>query len=213
MVSQAQFDQVQAKLATNRSFARRNNTAHHYLLRALVSCGAAAWRARGARSTGGTAYYSAAASSRAPIRAQRRCCPARHAPVGQLDALVWQDLCALLSEPEPLAAAVARAHGGAWLPQELLARRETCAAAGRTCTSNSSGSPMPTSGGHPARRVRAPAARPGAAHAGAGRAGAAAGDDAERQRQLAGVAASLESSASACRGAWPRPASSSAASS
>src|SRR5215212_1575119 len=53
------------------------------------------------------------------------CCPARHAPAGQLDALVWDDLCALLSEPEPLAAAVARAHGGAWLPQELQARRET----------------------------------------------------------------------------------------
>ena len=39
--------------------------------------------------------------------------------------MVWNDLCALLGEPEPLAAAVARAHGGAWLPQELLARRET----------------------------------------------------------------------------------------
>ncbi len=38
---------------------------------------------------------------------------------------MWNDLCALLAEPEPLAAAVARAHGGAWLPQELLARRET----------------------------------------------------------------------------------------
>ena len=39
VVSQAHFDEVQAKLATNRSFARRNNTAHQYLLRALVSCG------------------------------------------------------------------------------------------------------------------------------------------------------------------------------
>lgn len=33
--------------------------------------------------------------------------------------------CALLGAPEPIAAAVERAHGGAWLPQELLARRET----------------------------------------------------------------------------------------
>jgi site-specific DNA recombinase len=39
--------------------------------------------------------------------------------------VVWDDLCALLSEAEPLATAVARAHGGAWLPQELQARRET----------------------------------------------------------------------------------------
>ena len=52
-------------------------------------------------------------------------CAARYIPAKQLDELVWQDLCALLREPAPLAAAVARAHGGAWLPQELLARRET----------------------------------------------------------------------------------------
>jgi site-specific DNA recombinase len=39
LVSQEQFDQVQAKLAQNQQFARRHNTAHPYLLRALVSCG------------------------------------------------------------------------------------------------------------------------------------------------------------------------------
>jgi site-specific DNA recombinase len=39
VVSRAPFEEVQAKLASNRSFARRNNTAHQYLLRALVSCG------------------------------------------------------------------------------------------------------------------------------------------------------------------------------
>jgi len=39
IVTQAQFDQVQSKLAKNRSFSSRNNTAHPYLLRALVSCG------------------------------------------------------------------------------------------------------------------------------------------------------------------------------
>src|SRR5207248_198959 len=40
LVSQEQFGQVQAKLAHNRQFARRHNTTHLYLLRALVSCGA-----------------------------------------------------------------------------------------------------------------------------------------------------------------------------
>ena len=39
IVSQQQFDLVQAKLAHNQQFASRNNTAHPYLLRALVSCG------------------------------------------------------------------------------------------------------------------------------------------------------------------------------
>ncbi|MDR7039986.1 hypothetical protein J2X36_004764 [Methylobacterium sp. BE186] len=51
-------------------------------------------------------------------------CSARYAPAHQLDELVWQDLCALLSEPEQVAAALARAHGGGWLPQDLQARRE-----------------------------------------------------------------------------------------
>lgn len=39
IVSQAQWDQVQAKLTDNQAKARRNNTTHAYLLRALVSCG------------------------------------------------------------------------------------------------------------------------------------------------------------------------------
>ena len=51
-------------------------------------------------------------------------CPARYAPAAQLDALVWQDLCELLTEPAQIAQALARAHGGGWLPQELQARRE-----------------------------------------------------------------------------------------
>ncbi len=39
LVSEEQFARVQAKLAQNRAFARRHNTVHAYLLRALVSCG------------------------------------------------------------------------------------------------------------------------------------------------------------------------------
>lgn len=39
IVSQEQFDRIQAKLAQNQQFASRNNSAYPYLLRALVSCG------------------------------------------------------------------------------------------------------------------------------------------------------------------------------
>jgi site-specific DNA recombinase len=39
LVSQDTFDRVQAKLALNKKQAPRNNKAHRYLLRALVSCG------------------------------------------------------------------------------------------------------------------------------------------------------------------------------
>lgn len=51
-------------------------------------------------------------------------CPSRFAPAGQLDELVWRDLCEVLSHPDELARALERAHGGHWLPQELQARRE-----------------------------------------------------------------------------------------
>jgi site-specific DNA recombinase len=125
VVSQAHFDEVQAKLATNRSFARRNNTAHQYLLRALVSCGCCGLACTARAINGRNFYYLCNGKGHSTFSHRATCCPARHSPAGQLDELVWNDLCALLAEPEPLAAAVARAHGGAWLPQELLARRET----------------------------------------------------------------------------------------
>ena len=124
VVSRAQFDAVQAKLATNRAFARRNNTAHCYLLRALVSCGCCGLACTG-RANGRYLYYVCHGKQRATYSRCATRCPTRHAPAGQLDEVVWQDLCTLLAAPEPLAEAVARAHGGAWLPQELLARRET----------------------------------------------------------------------------------------
>jgi site-specific DNA recombinase len=124
VASRAQFEEVQAKLATNRPFARRNNTAHRYLLRALVSCGCCGLACMG-RVNGRYAYYTCNGKQQSTYSHRAACCSARQAPVGQLDELVWQDVCALLSAPEPLAAAVARAHSGAWLPQELLARRET----------------------------------------------------------------------------------------
>src|SRR4051794_11515055 len=125
VVSREHFDAVQAKLATNRGFARRNNTAHRYLLRALVSCGCCGLACTGRAVNGRNFYYLCNGKGHSTFSHRATRCPARYTPAGQLDAVVWADLCALLSEPEPLAAAVARAHGGAWLPQELLARRAT----------------------------------------------------------------------------------------
>lgn len=53
IVSQEQFDLVQAKLARNRAFARRNNTTEEYLLRGLVSCGVCQLGCTGRRSPPG----------------------------------------------------------------------------------------------------------------------------------------------------------------
>jgi site-specific DNA recombinase len=51
------------------------------------------------------------------------CCPARLIPAGQLDELVWADLCAVLQHPELVTQALERAHSGAWVPGELRRRQ------------------------------------------------------------------------------------------
>jgi site-specific DNA recombinase len=57
-------------------------------------------------------------------RLARRSAPRADLAVGQLDDLVWADLCEVLLHPECLALARLWAQGGQWLPQELQTRRE-----------------------------------------------------------------------------------------
>jgi len=124
LVSQDVFDRVQAKPALNKQRASRNNKAHRYLLRALVSCGVCQ-SACIARTTKHGHSYSMCRCAVQPISSQHdQRCKARYSPAQQLDALVWQDLCELLAHPESIAYALERAHGGHWLPQELQARQD-----------------------------------------------------------------------------------------
>src|SRR5215469_13705916 len=124
IISEEIFAQVQAKLDANQQSAPRN-TRHEYLLRALVSCGACRLSCGCRQTTAGYSYYLCRGRTD-PLRvAQGQRCTARYIPAGQLDALVWADLCALLTDPAQLARALARARGGAWLPQELQARQAT----------------------------------------------------------------------------------------
>jgi site-specific DNA recombinase len=51
-------------------------------------------------------------------------CRSRFIPAGQLDELVWKDLCEVLTHPQMITEALQRAQGGLWLPQEFQARRE-----------------------------------------------------------------------------------------
>ncbi len=125
IVSGEQFAQVQAKLARNQQFARRNNTAHDYLLRALVSCGHCRTACAGRSDRSQRYHYYVCRAKANPVASRRdEHCPARFIPVQQLDDLVWADLCAVLSHPERIAEALARAQGGHWSSQELQARRE-----------------------------------------------------------------------------------------
>jgi site-specific DNA recombinase len=123
LISTEQFEQVATKLTQNQAFARRNNRAHDYLLRALLSCG----HCRGAcvGCTRGHLSYYRCNRTLSPVQlGHDERCHARYIPVAQLDDLVWQDLCTILRQPELITAAFARAHGGGWLPQDLQAQRE-----------------------------------------------------------------------------------------
>ena len=124
IVSGQTFAQVQAKLDANQQGAARN-TRHEYLLRALISCGACRLGCTGRQTAAGYRYYLCRGRTDPMRVAQGERCTARYIPAGQLDELVWADLCALLTDPVQVARALARAQGGAWLPQELQARQAT----------------------------------------------------------------------------------------
>jgi site-specific DNA recombinase len=122
VVTQEVFDRVQVKLSDNQQMSSRNNKVHDYLLRGLVSCGHCRLSAMGRTIGGEYAYYICRGRTDALRAAQGQRCTARYAPAAQLDELVWQDLYQVLTQPEIMAHALERAHGGHWLPQELRAR-------------------------------------------------------------------------------------------
>jgi len=122
IISEDIFAQVQAKLDTNQQTALRN-TRHEYLLRALASCGICGLSCVVRQTPAGYRYYLCRGRTDGLRVAQGQRCAARYIPAGQLDDLAWADLCALLTDPAQVARALDRAHGGAWLPQELQARQ------------------------------------------------------------------------------------------
>jgi site-specific DNA recombinase len=124
IVDEETFDRVQARLSRNRAFAARNNTAHPYLLRGLVSCGECGLACAGRHLRPGYRYYCCRGKLAAVHSCRDTKCPARYAPAEALEVVVWDDLCRLLTEPGSIRWALERAHGGHWLPQELQARRE-----------------------------------------------------------------------------------------
>lgn len=112
VVSQEHFEQVQAKLAHNQQFARRNNTAHPYLLRALVSCGHCHLGCNRPCSPGDYAYYVCLGRSQPVVSHRDEKCSAGYIPAEQLDAVVWQDVCEVLTHPQSIASAMHQAQDG-----------------------------------------------------------------------------------------------------
>jgi site-specific DNA recombinase len=124
VVSKERFDDLaEEKLSKNKAFASRNNKRHPYLLRALISCGRCGL-ACSARALRNSSYYVCAGKKRRARTGRGENCPSRYAPAGQLDDLLWKELCEVLTHPESITEALRRAHGGGWLPQELKARQK-----------------------------------------------------------------------------------------
>jgi site-specific DNA recombinase len=124
IITEEEFESVQAKLARNRATARRNNKVHDYLLRALVSCGLCKLTCPAKTMNKKNSYYICQSKMGAVNSRRDEYCPARFIPAKQLDELVWQDLCEVIMKPELIRQALERAWRGNWLPQELQARRE-----------------------------------------------------------------------------------------
>jgi site-specific DNA recombinase len=124
LVTRERFEHVQAKLKTNQQFARRNNRAHTYLLRALVSCGCCGLSCAG-QTRKRYSYYACVGKSHPSRSGREQKCGNRLIPMRQLDEVVWADLCDLLMHPEAIQQAVQRAQNGEWFPQEVQARRDS----------------------------------------------------------------------------------------
>jgi len=125
LVSQEDFDRVQVKLALNKKQATRNNKGYRYLLRALVSCGACQSACIARTTNGGLRYYICRCQAQPIYWQQDQRCRSRCIPAQQLDVLVWEDLCQLITQPDYIIDALQRARGGQWLPQHLQSRKQT----------------------------------------------------------------------------------------
>jgi site-specific DNA recombinase len=125
LISDETFEAAQHRLDRNVPMARRNNTTYEYLLRGLVSCGQCRLSCGGRTLHPGYHYYFCRGHTDSLRLALGERCTARYAPAQVLDALVWQELCRVLSDPALITHELERAQMGAWLPQALHARRQT----------------------------------------------------------------------------------------
>jgi site-specific DNA recombinase len=115
LIDESRFELAQARLQRNQQWATRN-TRGEYPLRRLLSC---RWwgLAMNVWNNGRYAYYRCRGMDVLANRGRREPCHARQIPTARIDALVWEDLRQLLSEPAVLQDAVLRFREG-WLSGE-----------------------------------------------------------------------------------------------
>ena len=106
------FERAQEQVARNRDRSPRN-TRHAYLLRRLVSCRRCSLAHR-IWTNGRSAFYTCPGTSGDPLRGQAEACHASRIATHRLDAVVWDDLCRVLTDPTILVESLRRAQHG-WL--------------------------------------------------------------------------------------------------
>jgi site-specific DNA recombinase len=125
IISQETFELAQQRLDQNKQMARRNNHSYDYLLRGLVSCAQCRLACTGRCVRPDYPYYVCKGRTDSLRIAKDERCTARYAPAKTLDQLVWQDLCAVLADPDLITYELQRAQAGEWLPQALQSRRQS----------------------------------------------------------------------------------------
>src|SRR5262249_21177966 len=76
-------------------------------------------------------YYICRGKQHAAANSRDQRCRSRQIPAGQLEQLVWQDLCEVIQHPELISSALERAQSGAWEPETLQQRLASLQAARR----------------------------------------------------------------------------------
>jgi len=121
LVTPEVFAAAQERLGRNRAWSLRN-TQGEYLLRRLVSCRRCG-RAECVSNNGRYAYYRCLPRAGGHAADTPARCQEQSLPTAALDAVVWADLCRVLSDPAVLDEAVRRAQAG-WLSDDARTARQ-----------------------------------------------------------------------------------------
>jgi site-specific DNA recombinase len=99
IIDPSTWQAAQEQLQRNATEARRNNTQHRYLLRSLLFCGSCGRRLVGSWNSTSGGFYRC--SARYP-RNQPYSCNGRGVAAAEVEPLIWNSVCSLLSNPQLL---------------------------------------------------------------------------------------------------------------
>ncbi|GHO81833.1 DNA recombinase [Ktedonobacter sp. SOSP1-85] len=102
LVDVALFDAVQEQLEENRRRARIPEKGSRYLLQGLLVCAKCGYAYCGRTNDERNAYYRCGGAMNIPRQGFERVCWNKELRMDQTDALVWQEVCRLLENPERL---------------------------------------------------------------------------------------------------------------